>query len=572
MAFTSGERGEKILGLALAAFFIEFLIDGLFGFNSQVPVSALMLFIVAGAAVGLSRPDCEAAPSAARRIPVPIKTCGLAFGAVLCVLGVLQFAAQFYNQRGCGALEYKDYPAAAACFDRAAALAPCNWVHAFYQGMARKQMNQPDMAARHFSRCLELNPNYLNGVVSAAEAYFDLAAANEPAALDTAIAHARHAAELNPLSPDVYDTLARTTFLRAKWLSKTDAANAQEAYKAAEGHFLKAIGGGSKASYKLYQLVSACRQQIGDMPGAEKALAQAAEEKPEDMETWRLFSQFSKSTGRTECLLESLKRDIGALKGKDPASAGALSLLRAQIMADAHGTGPATEEALDETLMNFPALVDAWAAYYAFAKLTGNERQFESRLAESVSSQERAGKNPPPLLKNVAMGLSDDPAGILNAVSGLADLIAQQPSGKYGWAAELLAARTQQTTLPADKTADIDYKLGAVFDAIGNNEQAVLFYERAAAGLSGDSLVLCLLQQGTCLAKAGNLGRAAQAFQRAVDLSPTNFDARYALAQTLAQDNQRARARDEYLTLLANFSINEEGRRRLQQEYNALRE
>jgi len=81
-----------------------------------------------------------------------------------------------------------------------------------------------------------------------------------------------------------------------------------------------------------------------------------------------------------------------------------------------------------------------------------------------------------------------------------------------------------------------------------------------------------LLRKGAALTRTGKTEAAVKAFEQAAANAPTSFEAHYGLAQALARDGQRARARVEYLTILSSFDINEKGRRTIHQELEALPE
>ena len=77
---------------------------------------------------------------------------------------------------------------------------------------------------------------------------------------------------------------------------------------------------------------------------------------------------------------------------------------------------------------------------------------------------------------------------------------------------------------------------------------------------------------GAALTETGKTKSAVKAFEQAAADSPTNVNVRHALAQALARDGQRERARREYQAILGSFELDEKGHKTILQELEALPE
>ena len=402
--FASNDSERRSLGLALAAFFLAFLLDGFFGFNLHVPVSAVLLFLVAGATVGVWR---ESKTPSVRRafqygwFPLSWRLVALGCAAIIPILGIRDFSAQFLHQRGLGATHYKAYAAAAQCFHKAALLAPYDWLHPFRLGETEVTTGNLDEAAKHFARTLELNPNHVYAMFEMAQAMFNIAVSSPgdkaQAPLNEAVNYAERAAQFNPLFPEVHDLLGRASFRRARLLTDSSPGETPEAvekaWREAEQHLLEAIECGSKDKYKLYQLIAFARLARGDVLGAQKALIHSLEDKPGEMETWQLFLQSSQKTGKYDSIRTSLDRHIENLKWSRSAPSdelGALYLLRAKVLYAGYGDKSGAEEAFLRAVEKCPGRADAWAAFRAFAKSVGREETFKAALLQATAGQEKA--------------------------------------------------------------------------------------------------------------------------------------------------------------------------------------
>ena len=223
MWFAPKKPGARSIGLTLAACFFAVFLDGLFGFNVHVPVSALLIFLIAGAATGVWRESEGVAPAKGARwglVSFAWRAGAVACCALVPWLAIRNFWGEVLTQRGFGAIAYNAFPAARENFARAEALEPFAWIPSYYQGVLAMQRDALDDAERHFSRTLKLNPDYLAAQFTLAKTLFNLAQRSpgmiDRATLDRAIACAQRAANISPQFQEVQELLGRTAYLRAE--------------------------------------------------------------------------------------------------------------------------------------------------------------------------------------------------------------------------------------------------------------------------------------------------------------------------------------------------------------------
>lgn len=598
LGLVSNDPERRPLGIALGAFFLAFLLDGFFGFNVHVPASALLLFLMAGATEGIWRSGN--APQ--MQTGSPSLPCGwfsiswrvaLVGGmTIIPTLAAWDFSAGFYQQCGTAMVQRGDSAAAAQYFRKAAHLAPYAWTHRYDLGVSTVRMGRLEEGVEHFARTIELNPSHIGAMIEAAQALVSIAAPSSPEegenVLKRAIHYAERAAQFNAMFPEVHDLLGRASSLRAKWLADTGKGEsldaAKDAWAEAEQHLTKAVELGAENKHKLYELIATARLARGDESGAQKALVLSIEDRPSEMETWRLLLSSCQKTGQYDAIRTSLDRYLGPAGGSQMTAdeLSTLELLHARVLHEGCGDVSGAEDAFLRVVRRSPARVDAWSAFYAFATLAGCEATFRKSILEATVRQEEGTEQLlPPQVHAVALGLKGDPGGIVEGATKLVEALQQhqavsesqkETAEAFLWATDAIAASAMEAPLAHRDVGDVFLKLGLVYGACQEFNVAIESFDRALPNLTGAQWLLCLLRKGTALSVTGNARAAVGVFAQAAASDPTSFEARHGLARALAQDGQKERARAEYESLLASFQVNAEGRAILEQELVALRD
>lgn len=585
--FSPNSFGLRSLGLTLAAFYLTFFVDGLFGFNFHVPVSALLLFLMTGATAGILRKQQNHSTEAAfqPRWPGILWRCAvLTSGAIIPILGIRDFSAQFLHQKGRGAVDFQAYTAAAELFEKAASLAPFDWNHARFLGVTNMRLGRREKAAIDFRRVLSLNPFHFYAQAMLAEALLQTAASSvDEAPLVEAALAARRAVEINPLMPEPHALLGEACFLRATRLKESgeNKDSLLDAWQEAENHFREAGRLGSKNKYRVYQLIASLRLEMEDIPGAEKALVESLEDRPDEMQTWQLFLKASQKERQYDAIRDTLDRHIELL-ASSPTSGflvASLHLMRAEVLFQGYGDESGAKEAFLHVVEKHPERNDAWAEFYAFAESTGQKQVFIESLSKLADRQATAELNLPDIVQAVVLGFGKGEESIAAGVTRLVEALQETQNLKvdakivatnFSWATNVLADRAKLAHLSDEDTGDVFSKLGLACGAWDDFKTAAELLDRALPYLPAQQKVLCLIRKASALTMIRETEAAIQTLEEAEAIDPNNFDAKCALAHALAQDGQRAKARAEYLTLLNRFQLTEDGRRVIQQKIDEL--
>ncbi len=594
MGLVSTDRERRYLGMTFGALFFALLLDSLFGFNMHVPASALLFFLMAGASSGVwcEEDDKPHIPESRNKRYLQLGR-KVAFGCALAILllGVRDFVALVFYQRGLGAMESKVFAAAVPCFARAESWAPYDWRIPFQFGTAYSRMGRSEEAAKKLARAVELHPGDVVAILDTAKAFFNLAGSLQgeraEACLKESLGYVARATRLNPNSPEVHDLSGRIAMLRAERLTGTDASQVarerDEAWKEAEAHLSRAIDCGSENKGEVLRLIAQTRFRREDMLGAQMALVSSLEYKPEDLAAWKLFLEASQRAGDYDAILSSLTWNLEVLNrtAKTKQSSVPLKIMQARVLYEGYGDKDAADAAFLQLAKAYPERIDTWSAFYAFAKSVGNESAFNALFAQEIAGRKEGDASLPSQIQAVALAFGNTEDGIAAAAAKLIEALQAQQSSvpdiselapSFVWAADVLSARARDVALSPQHSGDLFMRLGGLYAVCQEFAAAAHALEQALPSLSGQQRVICLRQLGMAFAKAGKADMAVKSFEQAVAAAPNDLETQYALAQALAQAGQRAKARVAYRMILVNFPLDEAGRGSIQREIDALAE
>jgi len=587
LAFEACDSERRTLGLTLAAFFVAYGIDGLFGFNVHVPVSAVVLFLVTGALAGLTQAADTRAPATATREPRGAwRVVVFVAALVIPLLGIRSFLAQYHYHRGQGATEWGLFDTAEASFAKAARLTPYDWRMHDALGMTCILTRRPADAARHFERALKRNPAHVNGLFAMAQAKFNLATETDGAPgnvlLDEAVEYARRAAQFYPEFPEVHDLLGRAAVLRAQRATEeTDPTQVAAIWHDAEEHLLRAVACGAQHPDKLYQLLAQARTALDDPGGAERACVQALQAAPDNQETWRLFDGLARRTGRWRAFLTMADWRLHRLKKTSPPDAHATALTelwKAGALERGYDDHRAAANAYRAAVAAAPTDLSVWQAFYRAAQTPETRLVFHTTLVETCDAWATSETTAPPPLRAAAMAVRGEPRALREATGVLIDAVrAPEQAGtlaaaraEWDWVLDLLAGTAADPALSAYDRAMGLVDLGRVLGALGDFVTAESFFAQAQPHLPQREYVLCLQERVNGFLDVEKLSEALALLREGVARAPNDLDMRLSLARVLARDGQRAAARFEYQFLLASPQLTPEGRRLVEQELRAL--
>jgi tetratricopeptide (TPR) repeat protein len=96
------------------------------------------------------------------------------------------------------------------------------------------------------------------------------------------------------------------------------------------------------------------------------------------------------------------------------------------------------------------------------------------------------------------------------------------------------------------------YEVGGSYDTDGQEEKALVYYERALPGLSGDTKRRCLLQYGSTLRNLGRYDESLAVFTRACQEFPESDALRVFKALTLNAAGRKDKALATLLLVIAD--------------------
>ena len=519
MGLTATDRAKRLMGFAFAAFFAAFMVDGGFGFNLRSPVSATLLFLMAGAFEGFWLGASGAPPRAIRG------RAGSAVMALVCVLvaatigfQTLLFASQFVFQRAAGAIYYKAYPEAETFLTQAERLAPWNWEFAYQRGEIALRQYQPQQAIDNLERARALNPYFPPILVSLGHAQLmmaEIGAKDQPMGermkmLDAAEACAKQALQICAPLPEGEDMLGRVASLRATFVQQEAGGDgapqpqATELWREAEQHLSKAIAYKPKEVDRAYAMLARARMMLNDKVGAQDALVRAVNANPTNTSVWTQFKQFADASGQNALFREMLRTAVTKLR------------------ANAKDLPPGLE-----------ALAMAWGGG------EGGMLQGTAVLAKAAAAQSAKRGGPP-------------------------------PKDNFVWAADALLSDMAQSGVSRDDAALPTYNLSVVYAAAGQWEKTVGLLNTSYPNLPENQRPDAAVLLAQVLSQLNQGDKAVTVLRDAALQAGGNLRLQAALARTLANNGRTAEARNEYDLILSQFQLNERDRDVIARERAAL--
>ncbi len=578
LAAQSSTPEQRRVGFTFAALFCAFAIDGLFGFNLRVPVTAALFFLMMGTLDGLwtqGRP--VVVPERALR---PGQLIRVAFLALL-VFGTWFetriFASEYHMYAGMKAQNKGRFEIAEAAFVKAGELAPWNWHYARRLGLTKLDQGKMGEALADFEQALTLNPHYVlthlpmarTNLMLAQQAVSPKGAGADAAIekLNLARTHAEAVLAIAPDFPSAIDVLGRIESIAAiinrDHASSPDPAVQAKHWENARQYLRRAIDQGPDNSGELYRMLMQVELGLGNVEAAEAALVGAIQVAPEDGSHWPAFLKFARQQNRFDRLRDVLFQQIDRLqaielpadgeRGQLATAYGWLAVVLEAGFSDVQGAMDAYAGAVEHG----PLRPELWSNYAAFARKHQRLADFGTALAGSCVRLREQGVKPLPQVEAVDAVLKD-PAAQLDQASRV--LLAGVRShardselsigAAYLWAAQIL--QEAYDTLAAQGTAPCESALNLGVTAAGLNELSLanILFEKAVACLTDERRASAAVHWADTLVRLNQQDKALVILQEAEAQFPGHFDTRWAQARTLAHMRRTDEARAIYETLL----------------------
>lgn len=583
LSFRGTTPETRRLGLLFAAVFTAFAVDGLFGFNIRKPVSALILFLLAGALSGLYTPE----PREGR----PVSWAGYSFrlaGALVAVVitwvGWRAYRSETAFAYGKAFAEAQRYEEAEARLAEGERLAPWDWRLPRQLGMARYDQRDFASAIEHLERSLARNPNWFTTLLPLADSAYrhamDLrngAPHDADAALEKSVRYAERAVALNAVDQGAAELYARNAYALAAHrhqLGIADPANSLKDWQTAERAVRHVLAFKVKrpAAYEV-MLAEALEAQRKYFEATER-LVQAVRLEPGEDAYWNAFYIHVARHSLQDMLRSEL---TGAIDRADKRHSGEpaprvvprlwLAKVEEEVDHDFNNAARYFSESADIA----PEDGRVWERYSGFARRTSRLDEFKGALLAAYRTLVERGRTPPAGMAALAAAWSgsswaDGAAQLLAAVE-----VAGPDAGRnVAWAADLLLAELETRPAELADNAPAALVLGKVYARLGYYDVASNLFAAASPYLDGNEGVECARLLAETLERAGHTDRAIALLEGTVSDAPGQLALRLLLARALAKTGDAAGAAEQYRTILRSPELALDERPQIQAELDRI--
>ena len=592
LAYTARDKERRWLGYTFSAFFMAFFIDGLFGFNLRVPVSAALFGIMLGLLEGIWH-----AGRPAYRPDTSLKSAQGALAAALVVnvlLASLVFGSQVQLYQGMRAQSRLAFAEARDHYASGRRLAPWDMTFERRLGQTYLAEQRVEDAIYHFNRALERNPYYIithlymaKAKMLQAQEFMQRNAGNIEGALaifSEATKHLERMHDICPMFPNSHDLMARIASASAAYVLASDLPAKEERaetyWRKAEAHLLEAIHYELENQGELYRTLGKVRIALGDDDGAGQALERAVRADPLDMEVWPLYIDIASKQKRYDRVRNTLWVQIHRLEAMEDVDMDVLAtayLFLANVLEIKEEKPTAIEEAYYKAVQYAPKRLEVWANYARYVFQHNRVPAIEAAVAQSCALLGVQGEPPLPhvaavnaVLQHGVPALQRATEALLSAVRAyrpLANLNAEQA---YGWAAQLLLNVAGREAEDTPGVCPSYLNLGIAVAGMGNLSLADQLFEKAHGCLEETRQPFLAIHWADALVRLGREPEALAMLQTACEAYPDNFEARWTLARLYGRKNMIPEARREYQNLLQENDLDPKGRAMLEQELNRL--
>ncbi|MBI1317461.1 MAG: tetratricopeptide repeat protein [Candidatus Hydrogenedens sp.] len=593
VAYRARERDDRLLGFTFAAVFAAFAIDGLFGFNIRVPVSAAFFFLAMGMLDGLWTARHAPPPVAASRADA-FRWAIAGLVGVCAIFESRAFSAEYDLHQGIVAAQTGQPRQAKEYFDTAYRKAPWNWQIQRQMGHLALASGDYAEALQHFERVFEINPYNLLSRLPMAQTR--MLRAQQQLASETGGAAAA-LEELNegtaglelllqrcPMEPRAHEMIGRietASGLIAAQQPENDAnMRALEHWRKAEYHIEQAIKDDLDVSDELYRMLAEVRISLGDIMGAEKALSESVRRDPHNLAAWPGFLQFAATQQRYDQARNALGAQIRLLREEDPIDNEALAtawLVMANIQENGYKNLPEAETAYNNAIALRPDRMEVWVNFARFAMGHGRVEALKAALLQADAAASSAPNIAlPEPVQAVLLYLKDGVPKLELASEVLLSVVRSAddrpygftPQEAHGWAVDLLEDGARNG-LP-ERLCRVWFNLALCRNALAQYESARGWLEKAETCLPDELRGALAVHWADTLVGLKETTRALLRLEEAIEADPANLELRWAYARTLARIGLADRAREEYQKLLAEPDIESLGREMLQKELEQL--
>ncbi len=596
MFFHAAETDRRRLGLVLAACFLIFAIDGLFGFNVRVPVSRSFIFLLAGALDGTMNIR-RAKPWLAR--PTAWAAALFMLAAVCAVVEARVFIGQYLYQQAQGAKHSNRPDISYDCLERGGRLIP--WSSQFPRelGLVDMTRGQPLRAIPHFEAALQRNPCEVQSMVWLGRAYLSRASfiqmktkpselnpADVLKGIDQALDASKRALSLCCESSEAHELAARAYRVRGDWLTRTDpkSPDISAASREIVQHGNAALFFGYEKRGDIQRLIAGAYQQLGELDEAQVAYRLAVEALIGDERIWQLFFEFAQENKRYPAFLgaaEWAMERLGTVNDARASVLASLAIWSAQAYVVTEKEIDRAQRMIERAVVWAPNRLDVWNAVAATTALNDRNVRIRARLEKARNDLKAAGK--PELsapLQAVLRIWETNGAALPEASKAIANACQERlksvlPQGlalEFGWMADVCTSALDTANLQVQDRAATLMNVGQIFMLMGTWEHAENVYALALPALQKDQRANGLLKHAEALGWMEKWPEAFAQVRAAIKQAPRNFNIQLDAARMLVRGGNMDEAAKLYAMLLEWPGLDDTSRRSLKKEADSMRE
>jgi O-antigen ligase len=589
LAFRAKDANQRRLGFMFAAFFAAYSVDGVFGFNLRVPVSASLLFVVAGFLEAMGR---DSAPSSVKP-HYPALSWGLRFAGCALLMWAFLFQWDVFQAKrhlliAKAAVDARIYKEAERRFHLAEARTPWDWTIPLDRGRAHLAAGNLETAARSFDQALALHPKYPITLVSYGQVYLKrgLAAGNPGdhlryedsaalQALDEAASLAERAQAFCPRLPEAEDLLGRVASVRAVREQALagkggPTPDALPHWEAAEAHYRRALEYGADTTGNLYTVIAETHLGRNNPEGAMAAYADALSNNPADTEAWTRYYTFATKFDRTDDLERRMLDAIPQLRG-EPSAGMHVALLLAKFREVFDKDIEAAERAYVQAVTYGELRAEAWSAFTRFAIVNRRDAAYRDAFLKVYGKALGKRDTIPAAFEALAVLWNEGEAGVGEAVERLAVGLAQSPAAgaggqspqvRLGWAAEMIRFALVNMSEDSIPRARALLKLGEFYARLGEPVMADRLYVMAIQGLPPADKPMAVRRHAEALV-------AMNGYAEAIAKTPNDLGLQLEVARALVRAKRGEEGVNRYRHLLEHPLVSQGQRAVVMRELSA---
>ncbi len=585
---------RRALGFAFSALFLAFMVDGLFGFNLRVPVSAGLLFLLFGSLDGLL---AKAVPDAAGKGTGRAKALGaalLAATAACALFAACVFAAQVNLKSAAAANETGDLLAAEAALRSGERLAPWNWE--FSRRLGRLSLRQRDYeeSIAHFDRSLEINPYFIMTQLLLARTKHLIALKSMEthpddidtclSLLDESVGHVEAMLGYCPMLPEGQDMLSSLSVVSAMRLAQDTSAGGadkRDAYwRRAEEHLLQAIHYRAPNQSELFKRLGDVRMATARAGEAGQAYVRAVTVEADDVSAWPDFFTFALSQKRQDEFKNVVEGRIQSYASKtapDPKVLSALHMWRAAIMEAGYKDVNEATRSFKKAADTAPHAVEVWINFGRYADRNDQLDALSKAFLKVCDAPAGESESLPPSLAAVCAVVTAGDGALVQPLKQLLQTL-RGPVPKRGlsrsegfaWATLLAYNRVAYANPDTPGVCDARIELGIMLSMTNLLEKANTVFKLAGACARGPKLGIVAMHWADVLVRQKRYDHAIQLLVKACERLPQAIDIHLALARVYVAVGQPEKAHERIQDLLELEGISDAVKERLQSELDKL--